>query len=177
MTRRMRASRRKPPDSSESSIKMAKSGRKEDTRRSRPTQILLLLVGAIAAVWLITKLINSPNSKTATQPVTTGHADKAALHAEASFRQYLGWRLGQPVVTPGSYVTALEEISRQGSTMLLSLAIRDYDGAVKLCNMAFVDWPAREEQGIRRVKVVLSSSRYSILAESTRKASGEEICR
>ena len=54
---------------------------------------------------------------------------------------------------------------------------RDYDEAVKLCNMAFVGWPERKEHGIRRAKVVLSSSRYSILAESTRKASGEEACR
>jgi hypothetical protein len=85
--------------------------------------------------------------------------------------------LSQPGVTPRAYVVALEEISLQGSTMVLSLSVRDYDEAVKLCNIAFVDWPAREEQGIRRVKVVLSSSRYSILAESSRKASGEEICR
>jgi len=61
--------------------------------------------------------------------------------------------------------------------MFLSLSIRDYDEAVELCNLALVGWPARKEQGIRMVKVVLSSSRYSILAESTRKASGEEICR
>jgi hypothetical protein len=131
----------------------------------------------MAAFWLITKLISSPNSTTATQPVTKERADKAALHAGVSFRQYLGWRLSQPGVTPRAYAVALEEISLQGSTMVLSLSVRDYDEAVKLCNIAFVDWPAREEHGITRVKVVLSSSRYSILAESTRKASGEEICR
>jgi hypothetical protein len=173
----MSASTRKPPDSPESSTKTAKSRRNEDAPSFRLTRILLLFVGAIAAVWLITKLISSPDSTTATQPVITQRADKAALHAEASFRQYLGWRLSQPGVTPGAYVMALEEISLQGSTMVLSLSVRDYDEAVKLCNIAFVDWPAREEQGIRRVKVVLSSSRYSILAESSRKASGEEICR
>ncbi len=61
--------------------------------------------------------------------------------------------------------------------MLLSLSVRDYDEAVKLCNMAFLDWPARTEHGVTRVKVVLSFSRYSILAESASKASGEEICR
>lgn len=61
--------------------------------------------------------------------------------------------------------------------MLLSLSIRNYDEAVKLCHMAFVDWPARTEHGATNVKVVLSSSRCSILAASTRKASGEEICR
>lgn len=171
------ANRRKIPDRSTTSKNVAKNGRKENTPRSWRARILLSFVGAMAAVWLITRIIDLPNSGTATQSVTTERAAQAALKAEASFSQYLGWSVRQPGVNPGRYVKALEEISVVGSTMFLSLSIRDYDEAVKLCNMAFVGWPERKEHGITRAKVVLSSSRYSILAESTKKASGEEVCR
>jgi hypothetical protein len=171
------ANRRKIRDSSTTSKNAAKTGRKENTPRSRPARILVSFVGVAAAVWLITKLINLPDSTTTTQPVTTERAAQATLEAKASFRQYLGWSVSQPGVKPGRYVKALEKISFEGSTMFLSLSLREYDEAVKLCNLVLRDWPARKEHGITRVKVVLSSSRYSILAESTRKASGEEVCR
>jgi len=138
---------------------------------------LLSFVGATAAVWLITRIINLPNSGTATQSVRTEHNAQTALKAEASFRQYLGWSVSQPGTKPAHFLKALEEISFAESNMFLSLAIREYDEAIELCNLALLDWPARKEHGITRVKVVLSSYRYSILAESTRKASGEEVCR
>ncbi|MCG6861646.1 MAG: hypothetical protein LJE70_10280 [Chromatiaceae bacterium] len=171
------ANRRKIPDRSTTSNTAVNSRRKKDTPGSRRARILLSFVGAVAVVWLITRVIDLPNSTIATQSVTTERIARADLEAKASFRQYLGWSVSQPGVKPGRYVKALEEVSVEGSTMFLSLSIRDYDEAVKLCNMAFVGWPARKENGITRVKVVLSSSRYSILAESTRKASGEEVCR
>jgi len=171
------ANRRKIPDRSITSNRVVKSGRKNDTPKSRPTRILLSFIGSVAVVWLMIKIIDLPSSTTATQSVTTERAARADLEAKASFRQYLGWSVRQPGVKPVRYVKTLDEISVEGSTMFLSLSIRDYDEAVELCNLALVGWPARKEQGIRMVKVVLSSSRYSILAESTRKASGEEICR
>jgi hypothetical protein len=176
------ANKRKISDRAITSEKATKSGRNIDKPRSRRDRILLSFVGAMAAVWLITRIINLPNSAIATQSVTTEHNAQTALKPtalkpEASFRQYLGWSVSQPGTKPRRFLKALEEISFAESNMFLSLAIREYDKAIELCNLALLDWPARKEHGITRVKVVLSSSRYSILAESTRKASGEEVCR
>jgi hypothetical protein len=95
-----------------------------------------------------------------------------AADAAESFRSFMA--VWADETKPRAYEKAIEDVTVENKTLVISLSIADEFEARSLCNFTLTGWSDRRGFGVAEVKVVHTDG--TVLAESQRLSTGAHIC-
>jgi DNA polymerase III alpha subunit (gram-positive type) len=99
-----------------------------------------------------------------------------SAEVSVAYREWLKKMMSDPSIKPRRYVSALEDVSVRGNTLILGISISDKDEAIMLCNFTVAGWWDRDKYGVPEAEVVFTGN-GSTLAKSVHLNTGGHVCR